>query len=64
MADAHALRALIEARDLLVAPTPEEILKAILEVEQAYAFSDDQDVPLREIDTIIDAYIRLQGSGT
>jgi hypothetical protein len=64
MADVHALRALIEARDVLVASTPDELLKAILEIEQAHAFSDDQDVPLRELDRIIDTYIRLQGSGT
>ena len=58
MADDYALRALAEVRDQLHAPVPDDLLSRILAVEQAHAFDEDQDVALREVDSLIDNQLR------
>jgi len=62
MADDHALRALTEAREQLKTPIPDDLLAQILAVEQAHAFDDDQDVALREVDSVLESHLKAGGA--
>jgi hypothetical protein len=58
MSNDLALQALIDARDPVAHPVTDELLTQILAVEQAHAFSGDEDVPLRAIEAIIDKHLK------
>ena len=57
VADTHALEALEEVRDQLTANLSTELLQQILKIETSHMFDDQQDVALREVDGVVDAYL-------
>jgi hypothetical protein len=58
MSTEFALQALLDAKDPAALAVTDDLLKQILAVEQDNAFSDDDDVPLRAIDAIIERHVR------
>lgn len=58
MTDDNALDALLEVCDQLKAQVSRDLLRKLLTIEQAHAFDDRQDVALREVEAVVDAYLR------